>query len=100
MYVHVQVVPDATILPDVNGDGEINMKDVVILRQYITNYDYDTGSSSVVLGPNWNSDGELKILAIGNSFSVDAMQYVYQIAQEAGIKNITLGNLCIDECKK
>ena len=40
----------------------------------------------------------LKILAIGNSFSVDAMEYVYQIAKNAGVKTIVLGNLYIGGC--
>lgn len=37
----------------------------------------------------------LKVLAIGNSFSVDAMEYLYKIAKDAGIENIVLGNLYI-----
>ncbi len=37
----------------------------------------------------------LKVLAIGNSFSVDAMEYLYKIAEEYGIPNITLGVLYI-----
>lgn len=40
----------------------------------------------------------LYILAIGNSFSVDAMQYLYQILQELGYKDIYLGNLYIGGC--
>ena len=36
---------------DVNGDGQINMEDVILLRQYIANYNYETGSSTVILGP-------------------------------------------------
>ena len=47
---------------------------------------------------NWNDDGALKILAIGNSFSDDSMQYVYQVAEAAGVKNIVLGNLYIGGC--
>lgn len=47
---------------------------------------------------NWADDGELKILAIGNSFSDDAMQYVYQVAKDAGIEKITLGNMFIGGC--
>ena len=35
----------------------------------------------------------LKVLAIGGSFSMDAMQYLYQIAEEAGVEEIVLGNL-------
>jgi|GEM_PF-779713 len=37
----------------------------------------------------------LKVLAIGNSFSVDGMEYLYRIAKDAGIENIVLGNLYI-----
>jgi hypothetical protein len=35
---------------------------------------------------------------IGNSFSVDCIQYVYEIATAAGVKNIKLGNLFISGC--
>jgi len=38
---------------------------------------------------------DLKVLAIGNSFSDDGMQYIYQIAQDYGVENIVLGNLYI-----
>ena len=40
----------------------------------------------------------MKILTIGNSFSVDSMEYVYQIAKATGIENIELGNLYISGC--
>ncbi|MFA5687883.1 MAG: DUF4886 domain-containing protein [Kiritimatiellales bacterium] len=40
----------------------------------------------------------LRILAIGNSFSVDAMQHLYQIATNAGFKQVVLGNLNIGGC--
>ena len=40
----------------------------------------------------------LKILAIGNSFSTDAMQYLYQIAKDAGVETIVLGNLYYGGC--
>lgn len=39
-----------------------------------------------------------KVLAIGNSFSVDAMQYLYGLAKEAGYTDIVLGNLYIGGC--
>jgi len=38
------------------------------------------------------------ILAIGNSFSWDAMEYLYQILKELGYKDIFLGNLYIGGC--
>ncbi len=40
----------------------------------------------------------LKILAIGNSFSVDAMQYLWQIMAEGGVEEIILGNLYYGGC--
>ena len=40
----------------------------------------------------------IKILAIGNSFSVDTMEYLYGICNDAGIENIVLGNLYIGGC--
>jgi hypothetical protein len=35
----------------------------------------------------------LKILAVGNSFSDDAMEYLYQMLEQAGVREIVLGNL-------
>ena len=43
-------------------------------------------------------DGILKILAIGNSFSEDAMQMLYEIAQAEGKEQIVLGNMVIGGC--
>ena len=46
-----------------------------------------------------NEDGAtLKVLTIGNSFSDDAMEYVYKIAKEAGIAHVVLGNLRASNC--
>ena len=40
----------------------------------------------------------VKILAIGNSFSVDAMEYLWHILKDGGVEKITLGNLYIGGC--
>ena len=40
----------------------------------------------------------LKLLSIGNSFSVDAQAWLYEIAKDAGIDNVVLGNLYIGGC--
>ena len=47
---------------------------------------------------SWGKEEEeevksLKVLTIGNSFSDDAMEYVYKIAKEAGIEYVELGTL-------
>lgn len=46
----------------------------------------------------WNDDGVLKILTIGNSFSVDSMEYVYGIAKATGVSMVELGNLYYGSC--
>ena len=40
----------------------------------------------------------LKVLAIGNSFSTDSMEYLYQIAKAGGVEEIVLGNLYYGGC--
>lgn len=40
----------------------------------------------------------IKILAIGNSFSVDAMQHLYTVLKAEGVEEIVLGNLYIGGC--
>ena len=40
-------------------------------------------------------EANLKVLAIGNSFSDDGMHYLYDIAADYGVDNIVLGNLYI-----
>ncbi len=46
----------------------------------------------------WRKDDVLKILTIGNSFSDDTMEYVWQIAHDLGVKEIYLGNMFIGGC--
>lgn len=40
----------------------------------------------------------LKVLAVGNSFSVDGMQHLYLVAKNAGIENVVLGTLYKGGC--
>lgn len=44
------------------------------------------------------TEGSIRILAIGNSFSDDAMEYLYQILQDAGYSSIKIANLYIGGC--
>ena len=41
---------------------------------------------------------ELKILSVGNSFSIDTMEHLAGVALSAGVKKVTLGNLYIGGC--
>ena len=40
----------------------------------------------------------IKILAVGNSFSINAMEYLYDICKAGGVEEIVLGNLYISGC--
>ena len=58
-----------------------------------------TSSSGQVITPETpNETKTLKVLAIGNSFSVDAMEYLWDICDSAGYNDVTLGNLYIGGC--
>ena len=40
----------------------------------------------------------IKILAIGNSFSIDAMEYLWHILRAGGVEEVVLGDLFIGGC--
>lgn len=57
-----------------------------------------TGESvQVYYNTKWDQK-TLKVLAIGNSYTVDALTYLYDIAKADGVEQITLGNLYIGGC--
>ncbi len=45
-----------------------------------------------------NFQKSFRVLAIGNSFSNDAVKYIYQIAKNAGAKNIVVASMHIAAC--
>lgn len=45
----------------------------------------------------WKKDGVLKILSIGNSYSEDLMEYVFEIASGMGI-DVVIGNIKLSAC--
>lgn len=57
-----------------------------------------SSSQSLTQEGDWNNDGVLKILTIGNSFSDDSMEYVANIALDVGVTSVVLGNLYIGGC--
>ena len=65
-----------------------------------TGHTYENGICTGCGVNEWDTDGDgvLEILAIGNSFSVDALEYAYQIAQNLGIEEIVIGNLYKGSC--
>ncbi len=51
------------IYGDVSGDAQINMKDLVLIRKYIANFNFDTNTSSinVGVGADANGDGQINM---------------------------------------
>ncbi|HIZ83277.1 MAG TPA: DUF4886 domain-containing protein [Firmicutes bacterium] len=48
--------------------------------------------------PVWPKNDTLKVLAIGNSFSEDAMRWMYDIALDCGAEDVVFANLYIGGC--
>lgn len=60
---------------------------------------YTTESTTTTTTKDKSKGKAIKVLAIGNSFSVDAMQnHLFPIFESAGYTDITLGNLYIGGC--
>ena len=55
-------------------------------------------SAKTEVEPTPAAPKSLRILAIGNSFSSDCMQYLYQIMKSGGVEEIVLGNLYYGGC--
>lgn len=53
----------------------------------------DSGSKK-----NTGNPKSLKLLAIGNSFSDDAVQYLYTLAKKAGAKNVVIASMDVPGC--
>ena len=61
----------------------------------------ETEESSVTEAPMEQPEAipqSIKILAIGNSFSEDAVEYLWDIMHDAGIEEVIIGNLYIGGC--
>ena len=47
---------------------------------------------------DWSDDGAMKVLSIGNSFSIDCHRYLRQIFKSLGVKKIKIGTLYVNGC--
>jgi len=73
---------------DVNGDGEVLSTDVLMLRKYIANLDYDTGVSTIEVKPGADVNGDGEIL------STDVLmlrKYIANLDYDTGESTIVLG---------
>ena len=84
---------------------DANVSTTIYARPY---YTYEINGEQVTVYGNTNGDNyeavasvrrSLKILAIGNSFSVDAMRnYLYDVLKSADYDQVILGNLYVGGC--
>lgn len=65
---------------------------------YPPEIDLSNGKNSVIENMNWNDDGSLNILCIGNSFSENTLYYAWEIAKDAGIENVVVANMYVGGC--
>ena len=73
---------------DANGDALIDMKDVVLLRKYIANYDYDTMTSDIIVdvGADANGDSTIDMKDV-----VLLRKYIANYDYDTGTSSIVLG---------
>ena len=83
----ISCAPDI-IWGDATGDGVVNGRDLVLLRQYLTKFDYDTESSTVKVsaGCDANGDGE-----INGRDLVLLRQYLTKFDYDTGESTVVLG---------
>lgn len=82
----------------VQGENSFEMKLKIGAKQQSVSVSVTTEDGQELCTPFEKSFKSLKILSIGNSFSVDAQQWLYGIAKDAGYDNIVLGNLYFGGC--
>ena len=76
------------IYGDVNGDGKVDGFDVIRLKKYLANYDYDAETSIVGVGAGADANGDGKI----NGFDVIRIKkYLANYDYESGESTIVLG---------
>jgi hypothetical protein len=73
---------------DANGDGQITSRDILSIRQYLANYDYETETSTVEVFPGADANGD------GSITSRDILiirQYLANYDYETGTSTVVLG---------
>lgn len=87
-------------MPVAAGNNPIHFEaDIVLPEQQVTAYTWTTDTYTPLCKPVSDTITALKIFAIGNSFSIDSMEYLYNIAKSSGqFDSIVLGNAYIAGC--
>ncbi len=80
------------------GENSFEIKLKIGAKQQSVSVSVVSEDGQELCAPCEKSFKSLKILSIGNSFSVDAQQWLYGIAKDAGYDNVILGNLYFGGC--
>ena len=109
----VQYVVNCEVIRDNNPDKPLNISKTFSLEKGANSFEIEINIGSkeqTVKASVTTKDGKeicslvektfksLRILSIGNSFSVDAQEYLYGIAKDVGFDNVILGNLYVGGC--
>lgn len=80
-----------------NNDSLLSVKGVKVGEQYlrIGQEDYYRYVLVTIVEPEYDYSNSLKVLAIGNSFSQDATEFLWEISDNYGVQNVTIGNMYI-----
>lgn len=86
-----EVIEDQTVTVlwgDANGDGVISGKDILLIRKYLANYNYENESSTVVLntGADANGDG-----GVSGKDILLIRKYLANYNYETGSSSVVLG---------
>lgn len=97
VYVKVLVETDAPVEPDTpphilygdgNDDSLVDTKDLVLLRRYLANYNFDTGLSTVTIGDGGDANGDG---AIDTKDLVLIRRYFANYNYDTGSSTVVLG---------
>ncbi len=89
---------DKLIFTVKTDDGKTITKTIDAVGKELSFSTTQKNSLGVTLNDAVTIEKSIKILAIGNSFSVDAMQYLHGILTDAGYTDIALGNIYKGSC--
>lgn len=81
---------------DVDLDGKVTNRDAIMMIRALAGWDVELNIAGK--GNGIEHKKSIKILAIGNSFSSDATQYLWNIFDNAGYDEVKIGNLYIGGC--
>ena len=78
----------ALIWGDANGDGMVSSKDIVRLKNYMANYNTETGTSTVEIFPGADANGDG---VVSSKDIVRLKNYMANYNAETGTSTVTLG---------